>query len=235
MQPRKITGQQLQRQGLDMLKWQKTHAIKDFLKWAILVNLDLVTLATKLQEFQSSPDEKGLKTVVTLFMRERSGQDAPDALKQLQPVADSFIRKLAPNRIYNNLTGVSLSVAPEGATDVLQLFVTQFLSDRESVNTAKHRGIPLLHCLARYGYTEFMQLLIENKADVNITDEFAETPLHYAAKYRQNKAAQLLLAHGADAKAKNDIGLTYKDLPVNFRQQRPRRTRAITDQAQSGR
>ena len=54
--------------------------------------------------------------------------------------------------------------------------------------------------------------LLDNGADVNVTDEEGNTPLHFAAGYGRSGAVRALLAAKADPSTKNAQGKTAVDL-----------------------
>lgn len=80
------------------------------------------------------------------------------------------------------------------------------------VNYQDAFGIAPMHGAARTNRTEIIQVLIENKANVNLaTPDGKETPLHYAAKYNNPDVVKLLLEKGADKTAKDSQGMTPYD------------------------
>jgi len=80
------------------------------------------------------------------------------------------------------------------------------------VNFQDAFGIAPMHGAARTNHQEIVQILIDNKANVNIaTPDGKETPLHYAAKYNNPDVVKLLLSKGADKSAKDSQGLSPYD------------------------
>jgi ankyrin repeat protein len=67
-----------------------------------------------------------------------------------------------------------------------------------------------LHCAARVGQTEVLQLLLRKSPFGNVDDRtaYGETPLHVAALERRLQAADLLVQKGADVKARTVRGET---------------------------
>ena len=51
---------------------------------------------------------------------------------------------------------------------------------------------------AREGNADFVELLIEAGADVNMADNLQHTALHYAAERGYNQIVEMLLAAGAE-------------------------------------
>ncbi len=77
------------------------------------------------------------------------------------------------------------------------------------VNFQDAYGVAPMHGASRTNHPEIIQILIDNKANVNLpTTGGKETPLHYAARYNNPDVVKLLLDKGADKNAKDSQGLT---------------------------
>uniref|UniRef100_A0A8C1UV62 Myosin XVI n=1 Tax=Cyprinus carpio TaxID=7962 RepID=A0A8C1UV62_CYPCA len=63
--------------------------------------------------------------------------------------------------------------------------VRQLVSGGGSVNQQNDDGVTLLHIASASGYKEVVSVLLENGADVQVSDNNYWTPLHLAAKYGQ--------------------------------------------------
>ena len=80
-------------------------------------------------------------------------------------------------------------------------------------NVYDDMGIAPIIGAARQNQSEIIEMLIKNKANVNISSKNGEeTALHYAAEYNSGDAAKILLANGADKNAKNSSGKTPLDV-----------------------
>jgi ankyrin repeat protein len=74
---------------------------------------------------------------------------------------------------------------------------------------------PALHWAAENGLTEIAKLLLDQGAEVNARDNFANTPLHLAVRFPE--MVELLLARGAQVGARNAFGNTPLHLAVGDR------------------
>jgi len=81
-------------------------------------------------------------------------------------------------------------------------------SHPELVNSRGVLGATPLHSAVVTGEKEMVELLLDNKADVSLTDEAGNTPLHYAAGMNNKPAMELLLARGARIDARTNLGRT---------------------------
>ena len=59
---------------------------------------------------------------------------------------------------------------------------------------------------------ECAQVLIDAKANLNVTDAKDNTPLHYAAGYGQLEPVKMLVGAGADISLKNKDGHTAQEI-----------------------
>jgi ankyrin repeat protein len=69
-------------------------------------------------------------------------------------------------------------------------------------------GATPLHWAAMNGHKDIAQLLLANKAEVNVKVSDGTTPLITAAVFGHRDVVELLLANGADVKARNNDGMT---------------------------
>ncbi|XP_012152151.1 uncharacterized protein LOC105664036 [Megachile rotundata] len=75
-------------------------------------------------------------------------------------------------------------------------------------------GTPL-HYAAWKGYEKIVSILVQNKANLNITGNKGFTPLHYAAKFSHIKIVMFLLCNGAIHNAVSEGGKTPLDFAVD--------------------
>ena len=81
----------------------------------------------------------------------------------------------------------------------------------KNVRAGKWRDTPL-HRAAFWGYTEVVELLINNEVDVNAKDKYGCTPLHDAAEYSHLEIAEMLINRAPDMNALDINGDTPLDL-----------------------
>jgi cytohesin len=81
----------------------------------------------------------------------------------------------------------------------------------KNVRAGKWGDTPL-HRAAFWGYTEIVELLINNEVDVNAKDDYGCTPLHDAAEYSHLEITEMLIGRGPDMNALDNNGDTPLDL-----------------------
>ena len=81
----------------------------------------------------------------------------------------------------------------------------------KNVRAGKWRDTPL-HRASFWGYTEIVELLINNEVDVNAKDKYGCTPLHDAAEYSHLEIAEMLINRAPDMNALDNNGDTPLDL-----------------------
>ena len=81
----------------------------------------------------------------------------------------------------------------------------------KNVRAGKWRDTPL-HRAAFWGYTEVVELLINNEADGKAKHKYGCTPLHDAAEYAHLEIAEMLINRAPDMNAVDNNGDTPLDL-----------------------
>lgn len=69
-------------------------------------------------------------------------------------------------------------------------------------------GTTLLHLLAQFKNSKYLQCIIQKVKSVDEQDEGGDTPLHKSCYVKNYKAAKILLANGCNVNAQNNLGLT---------------------------
>ena len=65
-----------------------------------------------------------------------------------------------------------------------------------------------LHTASRHGHTEIVILLLENKCNMNVTNEYGDTPLIYAAYFNNMDTVRALVEAGCDITIRGDKNKT---------------------------
>ena len=99
--------------------------------------------------------------------------------------------------------------AEEGDIEVVKKHLAA--GANKNVRAGKWRDTPL-HRAAFWGYTEIVELLINNEVDVNAKDKYGCTPLHDAAEYSHLEIAEMLINRAPDMNALDNNGDTPLDL-----------------------
>jgi hypothetical protein len=79
-------------------------------------------------------------------------------------------------------------------------------------------GRNALHYAVGFNQAEAVQVLLDNKMDVNAKDKHGNTALHFAAGYAREDIATMLLRAGADGRVENSEG----DSPLGMIRKEPR-------------
>ena len=69
------------------------------------------------------------------------------------------------------------------------------------------RFISPLHIAVLLGYANTVKLLLENGADVSITDNDGRTPMYYTVMHNEDACLELLLRYGSDANVEEIEGM----------------------------
>uniref|UniRef100_A0A8C2Q127 Myosin XVI n=1 Tax=Cyprinus carpio TaxID=7962 RepID=A0A8C2Q127_CYPCA len=130
-----------------------------------------------------------LKAGVNVLLQDVNGNIPLDYATEGTETSYILIRHLEEN-------GVDMSSMHQMKTQrssTMLSDVRQLVSGGGSVNQQNDDGVTLLHIASASGYKEVVSVLLENGADVQVSDNNYWTPLHLAAKYGQ---MQILCHHG---------------------------------------
>lgn len=81
-------------------------------------------------------------------------------------------------------------------------------ADPSAINTKNEWGVAPLHLAALSGFDELVSTMIDQGANVNITDSEGQTPLHWAAGSGYGSVVNLLLKNKAELNKKDVYGRT---------------------------
>ena len=96
--------------------------------------------------------------------------------------------------------------ARKGSVDEVK---EMFATGKATAKDVTRFGITLLHTASKPGNEEVVQLLIQEGAEINASDEDGETPLHRALEFNNNyNVARKLIENGADLANKTTEGGT---------------------------
>jgi ankyrin repeat protein len=131
-------------------------------------------------------------------------------IKELLETNRSLVESYTPD----GFTALHLAAffgQPEAATVLLE-----HDAPINAVATNQMKVTPL-HSAVAANDAKISRLLVENNADINVSQQMGYTPLHEAAQNGNVEIARMLLENGADAKAKMDDGQTPAELARKHR------------------
>jgi ankyrin repeat protein len=189
----------------------------------------LKALLKKEPALAEAQNEQGISAV--LYARYRSADKALDALLAAQPGLSVFEAAAVGDvkRIRELLeTNRSLveSYTPDGFT---ALHLAAFFGQPEAAGLLLENDAPVnavatnqmkvtpLHSAVAANDAKISRLLVENNAEINVSQQMGYTPLHEAAQNGNVEIARMLLENGADAKARMDDGTTPAELARKHR------------------
>ena len=184
----------------------------------------LMTLLKKQPALAEAQNEQGVSAV--LYARYRSAAKALDALLDAKPSLSIFEaaavgdRKRIEELLETNRSLVE-SYTPDGFT---ALHLASFFGQPEAASLLLEHDAPVnavsrnemtvtpLHSAVAAGDEKVSRLLVDNNADLNVSQQLGYTPLHEAAQNGNTDIARMLLENGADPRAKLDDGKTSAEL-----------------------
>ncbi len=136
---------------------------------------------------------------------------------------DKSVQKLLEKGISVDITAkgglTALALATlRGQTEAVRFLVSHGanLDVRDSASEASET--PLMQAV-RHGYKSIIQILLENRALVNLRDDYRATALHHAAARGGEEITQMLLDARADPNALNDRGRKPLDVAKMWKHQ----------------
>ena len=115
--------------------------------------------------------------------------------------------KVSPNFYINGTTPICTAAA-EGNVAVLAILLRgHCILNTPNVKDDLWQRQPI-HIAASKGHLAFLELLLENVDDVNVTDNDGRTALHWAAIFGNSDIAELLLENGANVNGAQRDGFT---------------------------
>ncbi|OQE22364.1 hypothetical protein PENSTE_c010G10384 [Penicillium steckii] len=91
----------------------------------------------------------------------------------------------------------------------------RLLEQGTNINDSDNQlGITALHCAVHRGHEEMVELLLENKINLNATSKEGNTALHTAAEQGHRRIIKLLLHRRINSRTANQQGLTALQLAV---------------------
>src|SRR5438045_3354172 len=84
--------------------------------------------------------------------------------------------------------------------------ISQGIKQSESANAGGLSSDSALHSFASTGYSQAVEILILNHANVNTTNFYSSTPLHVASFHGHNRVVETLIAYNANVNPINSAG-----------------------------
>ncbi|KAL3262636.1 hypothetical protein ABHI18_002599 [Aspergillus niger] len=159
-------------------------------------------------------------------------RELPEEEQTTQVLIGTFLNKLCWRRppIYEDYSEDDTDIFPElglaryypdwSALHVLAYFgittkAKRLIEKGADVNANDNAlGLTPLHCAAHRGHEEMVELLLDNKANINATSNEGYTAMHLAAEQGQRRIMRLLLSRRANSRTANRKGVTALHLAV---------------------
>lgn len=127
----------------------------------------------------------------------------------------SFLEQIKINRnesemvsCYNGVSPLSIAATFDDITILNLLLKEKSEKIQKDKKTSSKNLSPLFSTIQFTSSTNPINLLIDNKYDVNVKDKNGLTPLHYAGIFSKEKHWNILVKNGADMTAKDNYGNT---------------------------
>mmetsp|Transcript_1052 Transcript_1052/g.1172 ORF Transcript_1052/g.1172 Transcript_1052/m.1172 type:complete len:368 (+) Transcript_1052:177-1280(+) len=107
---------------------------------------------------------------------------------------------------YNSLHRAAIS----GSFETVKFLLLSSTAGQHGVpiNSKAHNGNTALHLTAQHGSLDIIQYLIDEKAEVNVQNDYDLTPLHFACIGGHLNIVRYLVLHGASIHIRNSSGST---------------------------
>lgn len=129
-----------------------------------------------------------------------------------------FILKINPlinPKTWKKLNELSCSLASQGSTQQLIVFMNIMDNSRRVLEATDSNGLNLLHLAAQSGHTETVRILLEHSFDIEATTQEGYTPLYLASANGHTETVELLLQKLAEISGRQQVAL----LPHNIHPQ----------------
>ncbi len=171
-----------------------------------------LAIAKKLLDKGADPNKADNNGATPLFVACQEGHQA---------IVEKLLDKGAdPNRADNDGFGLLHTASYETSGNVLSFLLKKFGKDK--INQTANGGFTPLHhasapqstctsqcegaCDSLAGNTEGVQILLDNGAQIDVTDEYNKTPLFYACQFGHKSVVKKLLNRGANKTIRDQKG-----------------------------
>ena len=190
---------------------------------------DIAGVRTSLAENPSLLNERNQAGQTAILLSKYYGQqDVTTHLLSLDPELDVFTAAAVGNAelVLNEIGRDPALIAAHSSDGWTPLHLAAFFGHKELALRLIERGAEVdarstnamkntpLHAATAGRKTELVNLLLDEKADVNARQEGGWTALHAAAQNGDRDIVEMLVAHGADLKARADNNQNALDLAL---------------------
>lgn len=155
-----------------------------------------------------SEDEQTTQVLIRAFLNKLCWRRPPMTASCIS--GDEIPRQLGFASYFADWSGLHV-LAYFGILGKARRFIEQSVNINDSDNQL---GITPLHCAVHQGHEEMVELLLEHKANLNITCKQGKSALHIAAEQGHRKIIKLLLHQRINSRTANRQGDTALQLAV---------------------
>ncbi|XP_057322749.1 uncharacterized protein LOC130666094 [Microplitis mediator] len=193
--------------GWTLLHYASFGKGKDVINYLFDKNFDVNIIDLRGQTPLHVASEYGSKDIVEILLRNGASYDSLDIFKK------------KPSQIAGDTSIVDLFKCIDKLFKAVKqnnVKETEFcVKQKAIINTINSDRVTALHYSAWKGYTEIVEILLNNEANPNIVNKNDSTPLHYAAKFGYPEIVKILLNNGAIYNAKTKKGNTPLELATH--------------------